>query len=529
MDIRHQQNHGGSCLKLNYATRNETFRGKPYLVAPVVILTEGVHAGSQGPLYYPREELRNFPPSWNGIPLPINHPDINGAPTIANSPETIDRLSVGQLFAVRYDESTGIGRLMGELWVDIEKAQEIAPEVLQRLRANQPLEVSTGLYSQDEIASGDWHGEPYQLIARNYRPEHLALLPDNVGACSIADGCGVRNQQKKDDEMRQKQRNAPPKNNSEKEPQKYMSESLLTNEGMVELRDKLQAALDSLDVFGSNSAVHFLREFMPHGDTGGRVIARIHRENEVTTDEATYTVNGSGQVTIGTFSAVVERTSFDPVTNTDEGKIKKNKCEGCNCGGEAPNNLNDEDDKGTSTNNEEGVDEMKTEKAEQVTSMITANVGFSEKHRVCLEGLECDVLGVFSSVVEQVETLTKNAVKKPTTVEEAMSFLPDSEKMRVNEALKIEGEKRKALVEGITANTKNPFTAPELQGMTIERLEGLSSFAATVEEKPIVPVIPVNNYAGAAGAVTENIGTLTTNKEGEGPTGLSTPQPMEFK
>ena len=204
MDVRHQQNHGGGCLKLNYATRTETFGGKPHLVAPVVILTEGVHAGSAGPLYYPREELRNFPPSWNGIPLPVNHPDINGAPTIANSPETIDRLSVGQLFNVRYDESTGTGRLMGELWVDIEKAETIAPEILQRLRANQPLEVSTGLYSQDEPVTGNWNGEPYELIARNYRPEHLALLPDNVGACSIADGCGVRNKQKKDEEMKKK-------------------------------------------------------------------------------------------------------------------------------------------------------------------------------------------------------------------------------------------------------------------------------------------------------------------------------------
>jgi hypothetical protein len=29
------------------------------------------------------------------------------------------------------------------------------------------------------------------MVARNYRPDHLAVLPDQRGACSLTDGCGV--------------------------------------------------------------------------------------------------------------------------------------------------------------------------------------------------------------------------------------------------------------------------------------------------------------------------------------------------
>src|SRR5690606_13771547 len=34
---------------------------------------------------------------------------------------------------------------------------------------------------------------PYHSVARDYKPDHIAILPDRIGACSIADGCGVNN------------------------------------------------------------------------------------------------------------------------------------------------------------------------------------------------------------------------------------------------------------------------------------------------------------------------------------------------
>ena len=110
--------HVKSILKVHArGIRREVMEDRVHLVAPVVILTEGVHHGSGGPLYYPAEELAKFPQAWNGIPLPVFHPtDEAGNPVISNSPEVIQAQSVGRLFNVFYDAHAKA--LKGELWVD---------------------------------------------------------------------------------------------------------------------------------------------------------------------------------------------------------------------------------------------------------------------------------------------------------------------------------------------------------------------------------------------------------------------------
>jgi hypothetical protein len=60
------------------------------------------------------------------------------------------------------------------------------------------MELSTGLYVDAELTPGDWKGEEYVAIARNLRSDHLAILPDKIGACSVADGAGLlRNEVRK--------------------------------------------------------------------------------------------------------------------------------------------------------------------------------------------------------------------------------------------------------------------------------------------------------------------------------------------
>jgi hypothetical protein len=53
------------------------------------------------------------------------------------------------------------------------------------------VEVSLGMFTDNEATEGDWNGEKYIMIAKNHRPDHLAILPDAVGACSCEDGCGL--------------------------------------------------------------------------------------------------------------------------------------------------------------------------------------------------------------------------------------------------------------------------------------------------------------------------------------------------
>ncbi|MFR9705051.1 DUF2213 domain-containing protein, partial [Aeromonas sanarellii] len=50
---------------------------------------------------------------------------------------------------------------------------------------------STGYDSTPIAETGTYNGEPYQARQTITSTDHVALLPDEPGNCSIADGCGV--------------------------------------------------------------------------------------------------------------------------------------------------------------------------------------------------------------------------------------------------------------------------------------------------------------------------------------------------
>lgn len=165
--------------------------GTEYLVAPAVLLIEGVLNGSRGPLYYPAEEIEANPLDWAGMPIVVYHPfDTSGNPISANSQQVLDSQGVGFVA----DPVASAGRLRAKLWFDIEKTRRVDNRVLLALQHGQRLELSTGLGTHNypaEPGATDAKGRTYNAIARDYAPDHLAVLPDEVGACSIRDGCGV--------------------------------------------------------------------------------------------------------------------------------------------------------------------------------------------------------------------------------------------------------------------------------------------------------------------------------------------------
>jgi len=172
----------------NYRIREEMHEGKKHLVVPVVMMVEGVHNGSAGPLLHLAEDLGRFPGSWNGIPVTVPHPEVNGSPSSANTPHAIERFRVGRVFNTKFEDN----KLKAEAWLDENRVRQFSPEVLGYIRQARPLDVSIGVFTEDEPTSGEWNGEEYLAIARNHRPDHLALLPGEQGACSWADGCGIR-------------------------------------------------------------------------------------------------------------------------------------------------------------------------------------------------------------------------------------------------------------------------------------------------------------------------------------------------
>jgi hypothetical protein len=158
------------------------------------MLVPGVLSGSKGPLLYPAEEVRKSPDDWNHIPIVVYHPMKDGKPVSARSPAILSKYGVGFVFHSRTDSK---GVLKGEGWLDVEATRRVDKSVLDSVQLGKPIELSTGLFVDDEPAPegaifNDHRGSrKYVGIARNYKPDHLAILPSGKGACSLADGCGV--------------------------------------------------------------------------------------------------------------------------------------------------------------------------------------------------------------------------------------------------------------------------------------------------------------------------------------------------
>lgn len=171
--------------------RIETLEGREHIAVPMVMLVEGVHNGSAGSLYYPKEELGKTPAVWNHKPIVVYHPTLNGEGISACDPDIINKRKVGVMMNTKFEK----GKLKSEAWIERSRADLVDERIMKAIDNKKVMELSTGLFIDVANEEGKWEKEDYTGIARNYRPDHLALLPDQIGACSIADGAGLcRNQ-----------------------------------------------------------------------------------------------------------------------------------------------------------------------------------------------------------------------------------------------------------------------------------------------------------------------------------------------
>jgi len=180
---------------LEYDVKLTTHQEKAHLVVPVTMMVEGVHNGSQGPLLHEITELGKFPESWNGIPVVIYHPQRDGNPISANSPDIIDKELVGRVYNTNVDDN----KLKAEVWLDEDRLNSISENTLEAVNDLKEVEISLGMFTENEMENGEYEGEEYIGVAHNHRPDHLAILPDQIGACSLKDGCGLGANKKQED------------------------------------------------------------------------------------------------------------------------------------------------------------------------------------------------------------------------------------------------------------------------------------------------------------------------------------------
>ena len=456
-----------------YTPRHEEMGGRRYVVAPAVILVEGVHRGTAGPVFYPSEEMRTSPGAWNGRPVTLGHPEIDGEPVSASTPEALEQFNLGTLFNTRFDEEI-IG-LRSEVWIDEIRARRLAPEVLEAVLRGDPMEISTGLWFKPSGGVGIWRNEDFDVTATDFRPDHLALLPEDTGACSNDDGCGLRVNKGSTEQEENMEKGfwdfvkGCVKNHegSKQEQVAVLIEKFATNQpGMRTTVEALQRQLDAMDRDVPNgSLIHWLEDAFADGTFVMRQVGpegmKFFRGAFTASEEDGVDINEEEG-----FTEVREKREFIETTNTDSGQ----------------------DD--TPIEEEEGVGKTKEE---AVSALIGCDkTPFTENHReglmtmdeVALEGLKA------KEEVSSAAASPQGNEDTPKTLKEFVDAAPDGLKGSLNDALTHIENSKKEVIGNILLAPGNTFTA---EALAVKNLAELSALEALVKGKPETEEKPEGN------------------------------------
>ena len=467
--------------------QRKKFEGQDYQVVPVIALVEGVHSGSAGAAYYPGDEISKFVEAWNGVPLPVQHPmDSDGDYVSCNSPETIEKQSVGYHFNAHYEN----GKLKGELWINIEKAKRIAPVVLEILNSGRLLEVSTSFFSDQDYKSGEWNGEKYEMVIKNIRPDHLALLPGGVGACSVADGCGA---------PRVNQEGGEKMDGNDKSVGKIKAcltqfvKSLgfkIQEVSHEEMREQIQRVLDGYDTKETVDVPisHFVREVYDD-----HFIYEQYSQEGTKLFKQSYKKEGDNTIKLGKKSEEVrQETEYVSVKsnakNTKGGERNMDKVKEMATVLIANELTSFKDDdreflEGLTEDQlgklEPKVNEVKHPDEKAVTALIALESSpFEDKDKEMLSGLnECQFKALVEKYPEKKEDPKANKEDKPLTTEEYIAKAPEAIQDVLANAMKLQDEQKAAIVKGLLANKRNTFTEDQLKSKKLDELKALAGLA----------------------------------------------------
>lgn len=466
--------------------RYETWQGRQQLVVPVVGLVEGVHNG----IFYPGDEIANYIEAWNGVPVPIFHPkDMeNGVPVSCNDPLIVESQCVGRLWNVQFDPDGA--KLRGEIWIDVEQANRINTAVIAGILNGEKMEVSTGLWGDHVRAPGDWNGESYEYVLRNYRPDHIALLPGELGACSWTDGCGIRVNEieKKEVEMPQK------------------GKTIASKDKRIPLvgEDAVVLALAEKLKLKTNELSHEDIRWALQDALGGMVATPAPTSpimdvwvREVYNDFFVYEASTGGKTSL--FKQGYKVTNDDVAFDGDPAEVEV-KVEYVELHKKQVNNK--VVDEPAPVDNKDVKEDLKLmDKDKIITAMIeNEDLPYAEEDREWLSKLEENQLEKMKGVVVQKkeepapkdEPAPKNEPvvdndaddddQEPSnaapTPDEFISNAPTEIQEVLQSGLAMHRERKAGLVKGIMANKRNKFTEDQLKAKSMEELVALAELAS---------------------------------------------------
>jgi len=153
--------------------------GIDILQIPAVFTKEGVQNGG----FKPRDELQKAALWMEHRPIVLNHPKIMGQPATVSDLTHV----IGYTSDVTFDEEKAAITGTCNIWRDA-----MPPSLVRGLLDGSVKEGSVGFWYRPETRKGVWNGEEYREVQRNLLFDHYALLVDYEGACSHAEGCGLR-------------------------------------------------------------------------------------------------------------------------------------------------------------------------------------------------------------------------------------------------------------------------------------------------------------------------------------------------
>lgn len=448
--------------------------GVDYAVYPSIILVEGVHHGAIGaPTMYPTDVLASSAPMWNNIPVTIHHPqDKEGAYVSAGSPEVLQAWAVGKLLNARHEE----GKLKADVMIHIKKANDKHPTLINDLDRGVEMQVSTGLYGEEVMEEGLWNNEAYASRLTAIQPDHLALLPGAEGACSWADGCGIRANK----ENNMKVNSTGPKANQTKEEYRPAVNAASHDE----IHKQLRAYIDTMDVRRMTDSgpykFHYIQEVFDN--------YFIYEEDSQDGSKywrQSYSINAEDSVVVADDKTQVQKrveyVPINPNVNEENTMAKEKKC----CGDRVAALIANEATPFTAEDSEmlSALTETQFEKLEA-------------PYKANADGDPTD------KKAEAAPDKTNAAPAETDTPEQKweafMNSAPAEFRAVINAGTRALDAKRTDLIGKIKANAKNTFTDDELKGMPDVVLEKMASMAA--------PEVKPANYAGQGGGFAANAG-----------------------
>ena len=418
-------------------TREETLMGRKHLVVPVVALTEMVlqSSTSETPELALAEEFGANPLSWNGRPIVVNHPELEGEKVSASLPDIVDKEKIGEIYNTVLDGK----KLKLEAWIDLERAEGLGgviSETVEKLQSGEEIiEVSTGLFSNVEDKSGKFNGEDYSGVWRNIVPDHLAILSEATGACSIEDGCGA------------------PRANAAAEP------CPCPDDASKSLFAKVKDKWNMFRIAGTGMTNEAKRNFLSTAireKLGTRWVwlMAVYEDTVVfETDDGLFELSYSMSDSTVTFSddeptPVVAQVDFvPPLTVNEEGNLAMDK--------------------------DTFIDKLIANEKNE----------FKEEDKEWLKDLEEGHLAKFAPLAEAEAVsdpepvVVEPTVEEPITLEKYIEDAPAEVGAVLSEGIRLQEEKRSALIAGVIANEKNSFTEDELKVMATPTLESMAKLA----------------------------------------------------